>query len=372
MSELPRSPIRRDPTAHELLELARSRSDDTRGALLAVPAEAIASACNALDAAACAELLLAIDNPEQVVPLLSEARLAHAINAQGREEAGWLLAFSTEEQRIACIDMDCFDVEGFRAERMVGWIDALIESGPETLAAACDEFDAEVWVLALRSMATFSIGAGAGDVFTEDGVVFYTPNSEEDYDRVREILVALIHANPRRYWQLAYGALEGASAECEQWALHWREARLADLGFPDRECAMRAYRPLAPDAVEFRAPAPAVPPDELPRAALVVAPSGSGLLGDALRRLPPERATELLGYVAGVANALAVADRLELGDPETARASGEKALAGLDRGLRELMRSSGLAAHQILDRVAPLDVFRVGATADDALRRGRR
>jgi hypothetical protein len=362
----------RAPSAERLLAMARSERAEDRQAVAALEPKSVAEACNALEATACGELLNAIENPEQVVPLLSEARLALAINAYGKDEAGWLLEFSTEEQRVACIDMDCFDPEGFCPERMVGWIDALIESGWPTLTAAFEDFDPEVWVLALRSMATFSIGAAGGDTFTEDGVVFYTPNSEEDFDRVREILQSLIHSNPRRYWQFAYGALEGASAECEQWAVRWREARLADLGFPDREYAMRAYRPLSSESVEFRAPAPYPSSDDTPESALVAARLAQTLLGDALRRLPADRATELLGYVAGVANSLAVADRLELGDPESARSSGEKALNGIERGLREMMRNTGLAAHQILDRVTPMDLFRVGVTAEPDLSGRRR
>ena len=66
---------------------------------------------------------------EQVVPLLPETEFALALNAVGKDEAGWLLAFSTVEQRVACIDMDCFDLEGFQPKKMIGWIDAMIDAG---------------------------------------------------------------------------------------------------------------------------------------------------------------------------------------------------------------------------------------------------
>ena len=98
-------------SAKELLKLARS--NDTQ-ALAAFSAEALADGCVELDAKSRGEFLPKIEHPEQVVPLLPETEFALALNAIGKDEAGWLLAFSTEEQRIACIDMDCFDVEGFQ------------------------------------------------------------------------------------------------------------------------------------------------------------------------------------------------------------------------------------------------------------------
>ncbi len=364
---------------NDLLKLARSDDPGAKALLAELSAEAIADGCIALDARSRGEFLIRIENPEQVVPLLPETEFALALNAIGKHEAGWLLALSTEEQRIACIDMDCFDLEGFQPERMMGWIDALIDAGPATLAAAFEELDPEIWALGLRWMAHFSIGAEAGDAFTEDGVVFYTPHSDSDFERVREILQTLFSSNPRLYWQVVYAAMEDASAECEQWAVRWRDARLADLGFPSREQAMWVYRPLSVAEVEFREPTTG--PDDSTTGADSQSARGSTelipsrfcklLLGDALRQLPAGRASELLGYIAGVANALAIADRLELGDPDSAKEASNKALAGIERGLCKLVESRNLAAHLVLDRVTALQLFRLGASDDTSLRGGR-
>ena len=87
--------------------------------------------------------------------------------------------------------------------------------------------------------------------------------------------------------------------------------------------------------------------------------------------VPAGRASELLGYIAGVANALAIADRLELGNPDSAREASDKALAGIDLGLRALIESHHLAAHDVLDRVTALQLFRLGASQEGSLRGGR-
>ena len=92
------------------------------------------------------------------------------------------------------------------------------------------------------------------------------------------------------------------------------------------------------------------------------------LLAETLAKLGPQRAADVLGYVLSVANSLAVADELPLAERESVPRALEKAVRGIDTGLRELARARSLAPEQILDRTAPLDLFRVGATVDPTLR----
>jgi hypothetical protein len=92
------------------------------------------------------------------------------------------------------------------------------------------------------------------------------------------------------------------------------------------------------------------------------------LLGEALAALPESRAADILGYVLGVANSLAVADGLSLSEHESVPRALEKAVRGIDAGLRELARERQLPPAAILDRTAPLDLFRVAATLDPSLR----
>jgi hypothetical protein len=146
-----------------------------------------------------------------------------------------------------------------------------------------------------------------------------------------------------------------------------------DLGFPDRDDAMRAYRPLHADAAQT---VDVGRDTDEPGHALTLAPplpqqlSGT-LVGRALGELPAARAIEVLGHVLAVANTLAVADELALAEPESVERSLAKALRGIDRGLRELARTRNEAAARVLDQTAPLDLFRIGATLDPELGHGK-
>jgi hypothetical protein len=356
-----------------LLSLVRSDRAAARARLAELSPDQISQACQELRPEVREELLMVVERPEEVVPLFAEAELAATIMASGDpSEAAWLLETASPEQRIACVDLDCWRGYDLQLPAFTGWIDALIEAGRPVLLKAFDEFDPELWVLALLSMADVVV-LGREDEpptgwFTEDGVCYFRGNSDEDFTRVREIAQAAFSEAQPFYWQLVYGMLFESRSECEEYALRWRTARLQDLGFPDREQAMGAWKPLSVDdtpiwdvSSDGEVPDSLVPYEALPQQLV------GTRVGAALARLPSDRAADVLGYVLAVANAVAVADSMPLSDSESIPGAMAKALRGIDRGLAELAAARGQPDHEILDRTRPLDLFRVGATLDDGL-----
>ena len=115
--------------------------------------------------------------------------------------------------------------------------------------SALEELDLEVWLLALRQTTEVCVIGKEDEAppgwFTEDGVCYFRAGSDEDFARTREIAQASFDGAQAFYWRLVYGLLFESPAECEEFARRWRTARIGDLGFPDLEQAMRAYRPLA-------------------------------------------------------------------------------------------------------------------------------
>lgn len=353
-----------------LLRLGRSDRAAARERLRALTPEELALACQELRPESRAEFLMLVDRPEEVVPLLAEAELVHTVRAGGMTEAAWLLEIATTEQRIACFDLDCWKDAELTIPRVHEWLDALIEAGRPTLVCALEEIDLELVILALRAEAEVAV-VGKEDTapdgwFTPDGVAYFGVPSDKSPHRVHEITHALFDQSPALYWRLVYGALFESQAQMEEDALRWRINRLTDLGFPAREQAMRVYRPLAPEKVTDWTP----PADASALVAAVSLPRQlrGSLLGEALAKLEPRPAGDILGYVLGVANSLAVADGLSLSEPESVPRALEKAVRGIDAGLRELARARNQAPEQVLERTAPLDLFRVAATSDSSLR----
>ncbi len=351
----------------------RSDADEARRHLEGLTPSEVANVLQEVDHPLRAEVLALAEHAAEVVPLLPETELVTTIRAAGMAEASWLVGLASPEQRVACVDLDCWKDFRLSPSRLAEWIDALIEAGTETLVAAFRELDPELWIVAMRQMANFAvrgIGATGPAEYTEDGLVFYGPHSDADEERVRAILGTALTESPSHYWHFVLGAIGDSDGESREFAERWHRARLNDLGFPDRDHAMRAYRPLTPE----QAPAADVGPRRATETRDVVAAPhlpqrlAGTLVGRALAELPADRAGELLGYVLAVANTVAVADELPLSEPESIRLALAKAVHGIDRGLAELARVREISAADVLDRTAPLDLFRIGATLDPTLR----
>jgi hypothetical protein len=353
-----------------LLRLAGAQDERALARLRQYTPEQIAGALAELEPARRVEFLETAERLGEIVPLLPEAGFPGTLRAAGLEESGWLLGFASPEQRIASVDLDCWRDDRLSPSRLFEWLDAMIEAGPETLVAAFDELDPELWVLALRSMAEFSVPDGGDDEApggsTIDGVVFYAAHGADDEERLYEVLSTALHHAPHHYWRLVYAAIFESEAECEAFAARWQRGRLADLGFPARERALRVYAPLAVEDAPLLEVAKGVTAavGRLPETA------GGGLFGRAIEGLPAERARERTNEVLALANALAVADGLPLAAPETAGRSFAKAMRGVERGLAELARSRGQDPGAVLEATRPHDLFRVGATLDPELRPG--
>jgi hypothetical protein len=357
-------------TGPDLLRLARKDRRLAREKLRTLDAESQAQACLELRPEVRSEFLMLLDHPERVAPLLPEAEICITIRAGGISEAAWLLDLATTDQLRACFDLDCWQKSELDLKRVVEWVEALIEAGRPALIRAIQETDLELWVLALHSLSEVAV-LGKEDTppdgwFTMDGVVYFGPREGTEFAHTREIAAATFERAQGHYWQLVYAQLFESQAECEEYALRWRTARLNDLGFPEREQAMGVYRPLRAEEVDVWEAADEakalVPSVDLPKRLR------GTLLGRALLELPPTRASDVLAYILSVVNAIAVADLLPLSDAESIPSALDKAVRGIEAGIREVARVQGLAPHAALELTRPLDLFRIGATLDRALR----
>jgi hypothetical protein len=171
------------------------------------------------------------------------------------------------------------------------------------------------------------------------------------------------------YFRLMQGVIWELPTEGLEWAYRWRAGRLEDLGFPPWDEAMRIYRYLEP------ADRSALPPDptalgvgdwQLPMRlpSLPTDPDSELLLFRAIARLDEDERRACFHAFVALANAVAVADRMELSDVETTPKAIAKAAHWASRGLELVSTENGVDPEECLRRV-PLDrLFRVGANLD--------
>ncbi len=360
------------PEARRLLELARKDRAGARKALneLSIDAQ-VALVCES-PVARRAELLGLAEHPEQLIPRLPPAELCFTAKAVGLHDAGWLLEHATEEQIVACGDLDAWTQLAPDRGSLDSWLAALADAGEETLLRAARALDLELLVLELRERARVTLKANDDDwtppdgAHTIDGQFYLEPlRADDDFTDVLALLHALFQHDYWVYYRLLQGAQWELESDSEEWALRWRDGRLQDLGFPPLADAKRIYAHLRPEHLsdppreaEYRALG------EWPLAvwmpALPISRDQELMLFRALAALgEEERRPHLFAFLA-LANRVAIADELPLGDAETLPVSLEKAARLASRGLEHVALAKNLAPPEVLRRVTVEYLFRVG------------
>lgn len=359
------------PEARRILDLARKDRPAARKAMAELSLDAqVALVCETPPTRR-EELLSLAPQPEQLIPELPPAELVFTAKAVGLHDAGWILEHASEEQIVACFDLDAWTKFTPDLVQTGAWIKALAEAGPDTLLRAARALDMELLVLELRSRARVTLKPNSDDwtqpdgSHTIDGQFFLEPlRDDDDFEDILSLLQALFQHDYWVYFRLLQGAQWELESDAEEWALRWRDGRLQDLGFPPLGDAKRIYAYLFPQQLSVIPKSEARPLGEWPlavwmRSDLVTRDSELALFR-ALAAIPePERRPHLFAFLA-LANRVAMADELPLGDAETLPASLEKAARLASRGLEHLARENSMALPEVLRRTPIERLFRVG------------
>jgi hypothetical protein len=308
------------------------------------------------------ELLDLLPEPERVVPRLPEAEFCFTVKAIGLESACWLLELATPEQVVAAVDLDGWSGDSPEPARLDAWLDALATVGDDQALRCVASLDPELFVLYLK--ARIGVVARPDDSegweppdssHTLDGHFHFVALREgDDLAAIQRFLHLLFRRDYWTYFRMLQGVIWELDTENAEWALRWRQGRLQDLGFPTWEEAMDLYRYLAPEWL------PSLPEGH----------DSQHLVFRTLARLDDaERRAAFYAFV-GVANAVAVADQLELSSAETVPQAIEKAAVWISRGLEQVSRETGADPTDVVRRATLRHLFRVGANLDpEAARR---
>ena len=366
--------------ARRILDFAKHDRVAARTALSALPIEEqVALICES-PVRRRAELLALVSAPEEVIPLIPPAELCFVAKAVGLSDAGWLLEHATEEQIATAIDLDAWNALVPDRARLDEWLAAFSDAGEETMLRAARAIDFELLVLLLRERLTVYLGGKEDDwetpagSLTIDGQFHLVPKrSGDDLEDVLGLLTTLFQEDYWFYHRLLQGVVGELEIETEEAALRWRSGRLQDLGFPPIEDAKRIYSfvrkeqlaklPSGPRALEVGEwPLPVWMPS-LPAGA-----ETEHLLFRAIARLGDEERRPLLFAFLALANRVAVADEMPLGDAETLPAATEKAARVASLGLAHLARENAVEPVELLRRVQLERLFVVGANLEGSAR----
>lgn len=363
------------PEARRLLRLAKSDRRAAEREIATLPPEQQAAVICEAPLSIRRNMIELLPDPESVIPLIPEAELCYICRAIGLEDADWLLPMATSEQIVACFDLDAWSGISIDPIRLDTWIAALAATDEETLLRSAQAIDPELIAIFLRNHVDVFLKPSPQDdpdwsppdrsQTLEGQFYFVAKDPKDDLAALLALLHALFRGDYWLYFRTIQAVHEEFEVENEEWALRWRTGRLEDLGFPAWDRAMRIYGFLRPDR---RAD---LPEDtralDLGEALLPM--WVSDLPGEhtsersifrAARDLDTEERSALFHAMIGLANRIAVADRMDLGNAESLPLAIEKATRFASDGLDHVAEKNSVSLEEALRRAALDRLFRVG------------
>jgi hypothetical protein len=360
------------PQAQRILDLARDDRAAACDAMAKLSVEAQTALVCEAPVSRRSELIALAPEPERLIPALPPAELCFTAKAVGLHDAGWLMAHATAEQIATCLDLDTWREFAPDCSKLDDWLKAFADSGDETLLRSARAMDMELLTLQMKSRISVLLKpseegwVAPAEARTLDGQFYCSALREgDDLAEVEALLRTLFQNDYWIYFRLLQGVVWESAPETEEWALRWRTGRLQDLGFPTWEESMRIFgflRPEArselPEGDRYREVGEWPLPIWMPN--LPIAAHAEQSVFRALAEMrEEERRPHLYAFLA-LANRIAVAERMALGDAETIPRALERAAEVTSRGLDYLARENGIDPLEVLRRVTLERLFRVG------------
>lgn len=279
------------------------------------------------------------DGPELVRALPVQSFVTVARKLRDEERLDLVLPYASPEQIVGLFDLDAWSRDRLAIPRARDWLARIVNAYEEAdvergrLTELLHETDPEVWILA-NSAATAVAEFDEPDDderrarVLEDMsalITWETPDGfaivgvpDNEFGRMTLRVLAAVYEDSMIEGRKLVSAIKWSMhAEVEEDLLRWRKGRLADLGFPEWEEAMRLFSPLGRDAVTGRSTPDAEAtaahvPTELPPAQL--GRLGTDMLRRVMQRLDDDEYDLRLREFLLLANELMAAQRFEPGD----------------------------------------------------------
>ncbi|PRQ05542.1 hypothetical protein ENSA5_02090 [Enhygromyxa salina] len=276
----------------------------------------------------------------RALPVQSFVTVARKLRDEQRLDL--LLPHASAEQITGIFDLDAWERDRIAVARAREWLDRIVDAYREgevergRLARLIHDTDPEMWILATaaatavaeldepdndeRRQQVLEDMSALHTWETPDGhYIVGVPDNELGRMALR-VLFAVYDDNLVEGRKLVSAIKWSVHAEVEEDLLRWRKGRLADLGFPEWDEAMRLFTPLSRDAVSGRTDdgEDSPPAAHIPERRATLPPANLGAPHDVLRRVmhhldDAEYDLRLREFLL-LANELMAAQRYEPGD----------------------------------------------------------
>lgn len=330
------------------------------------------------------DFFLDAPKPMALVRAIPDGDFYLTVREVGPQDALPLLALAAPSQIAHLLDLESWRRDRFDSVRCGAWVALLAESGEDALRRFAHTIDDDTLILLFRTWArvhTLDIdheeptqGHGITETGDERGFIspdgghLFSPEHEEHGIAARRLAEVLFLDDQPRYAGLIRSALFELPSEVEETALHWRNSRLEEHGYPTWDEALSIYAPPESAAPSPPAPDPADDPDALaaPRVALRVMAADT-LIVPAIGELDAADRERVLFGLTALANRVLVADGADAGSVEAHKAVMERTGSYVSVALELRGVRDATSAASVLARVPAIELFREGYARAAAL-----
>lgn len=364
------------PGPPELIELARRSPEELASRLAHVSIRDQARLALQLPTTERLQLLLHAPRPTRLLRALPDTDLYLTVRDLGPLDAAPLLKMASRTQILHLLDLESWRADRFDAVRCGGWVALLLEADEPALLRFLSNVDESVlallfaqWIriepIEYEDGATVH-GHGISEAGTEkgfvtpDGYYLFAPVVPAHAPAIRQLVRLLYDNDPERYQRVVWASIWELPSQLEEDALHWRQSRLEEHGFPAHDDALGAYAPPS-GARAHPEPLPAMDDDGLHSSRLPLAHlDRRSALVQAIERLPSSGLDRVAHGLVSLANRLMVADGADVGDPDSHRTAMRKAAGFVGIALETRSADRPEVVGVTLDEIPIEELFREG------------
>jgi hypothetical protein len=196
------------------------------------------------------------EHPERLIQQLPELEIFLTVKEVGEKDCLDLISLTTPEQFQYLLDLDFWKRDQLDPEKVLHWMEILLESGEKKVGQFIQSTDIEFIALLLKKFLHATTmdgehleGMDRIPLFTLDQYHFVHFKGKRTREVFEPFLQILYQVDRTGYQRLMDSLIVEFESELEETGYHLRNGRLADYGFPDFEEALEIYRFVNPDSL---------------------------------------------------------------------------------------------------------------------------
>jgi hypothetical protein len=321
------------------------------------------------------------EHPEELIQRLPELEVFLTVKEVGERDSLDLISLTTPEQFQYLLDLEFWKKDKLNPEKILRWMELLLESGEEKIIQFIHATDPEFTALLLSRFLRVNTVEGEPvetadriPSFTLDQYYFIHFKEKGARSVFVPFLQILYRIDAEGYRRLMESLIVELESEMEETGYRLRNARMVDYGFPDFEEALEIYRFVNPDGLTLEKRSPG---ERIPVGAekvnfpfyLIFQGEGSFLSAILSKMDDPWEQNRIKIELATLCNKAMMAEPLDLFEIEGMKRVTQKVFHYLNLGLEYLSGEEASKAVEVLQSFPLQKIFQSGVGATILLRR---